>query len=72
MSKEWKEDCMKYWKTVLYGKYAHWCLEWDELPIDETCTEFAFCNCFEETKEFNQFKELHKRNLINESTDFWK
>jgi hypothetical protein len=34
-----------YWRgVVLTGKYAHWCDEWDGLPIDETCEEWP-CGC---------------------------
>lgn len=46
MSKDWIDDCMHFWGKVLDGKYAHWCPEWDELPIDETCKEFENCICF--------------------------
>lgn len=45
---EWEEDCLRWYKRVLTGKYSHWCLEWDSLPIDETCHEFAVCRCFDE------------------------
>jgi hypothetical protein len=45
------EDSMKWRGRVLRGKYAHWCPEWDELPIDETCSEWP-CNCgFQEWKD---------------------
>lgn len=29
------------------GVYAHWCEEWDYLPIDEHCPEFFCCSCYE-------------------------
>jgi len=45
-SEHWKEDCLKWQGEVLTGKYAHWCPEWDELPIDETCSEFESCTCY--------------------------
>ena len=41
-------DCLHWHGRELTGKYRHWCREWDELPIDETCTEFKFCTCFQE------------------------
>lgn len=44
-SDDWKEDCMKWWGKILTGDKAHWCPEWDDLPIDETCDEFRFCQC---------------------------
>jgi hypothetical protein len=46
MSTAWAEDCLKYYGKVLTGKYRHWCYEWDELPIDDTCEEFECCICF--------------------------
>jgi len=42
---DWKEDCMHWHGKVLVGKKSHWCYEWDELPIDETCDEFDACIC---------------------------
>ena len=46
---EWIEDCMHHHGIVLTGKYAHWCPEFDYLPIDETLIEFEYCLCkFEE------------------------
>ncbi len=29
----------------LNGKYAHYCYEWDDMLIDETCEEFSACVC---------------------------
>ena len=55
-SKEWIEDCMQWRGEVLTGKYAHWCEEWDELPVDETCEEFACCLCYS-GPEFEKAKE---------------
>lgn len=44
----WHEDCMKYYGRVLMGSKAHYCPEFDYLPIDETCDEIESCSC-----EFN-------------------
>lgn len=33
----------------LEGEKKHYCPEWDGLPIDETCPEFEFCDCDEES-----------------------
>ena len=44
-SDDWIEDCMHHHGKVLTGKYAHWCPEFDFLPIDETCFEFEYCTC---------------------------
>jgi hypothetical protein len=43
---DWEEDCMKWRGKVLTGKKAHWCCEWDFLPVDETTPEFECCLCF--------------------------
>lgn len=43
---EWRADCMFYRGLVLRGKFAHWCMGWDFLPVDETCPEWEACSCF--------------------------
>jgi hypothetical protein len=48
---EWIEDCMKYRGRVLTGDKAHWCFDWDGLPVDETCDELSCCHCFDEAVE---------------------
>lgn len=36
----------------LKGKFKHYCPDWDELAIDETCVEFEHCLCeFEEQRD---------------------
>jgi len=47
---DWEEDCMHFWGKVLVGEKKHWCHEFDGLPIDETCTEFEFCLCFDDSE----------------------
>lgn len=42
-TEEFKRDSMKWHGVVLTGKFAHWCNDWDFLPIDETCDEFTSC-----------------------------
>ena len=44
LSEEWIEDCMKWRGRVLKGEFRHWCIDWDGLPIDETCEEWP-CVC---------------------------
>lgn len=44
MSEQWKQDCLKWRKRILTGSKSHWCPDWDDLPIDETCLEFP-CIC---------------------------
>ena len=41
----WREDCLREWGRELTGEFGHYCDEWDELPIDETCREFDVCTC---------------------------
>lgn len=43
---DWERDCMKWRGKVLTGEFCHWCCEWDDLPIDETCPEWH-CGCFD-------------------------
>jgi len=46
-SADWIEDCMHWHGKVLTGNNAHWCPEWDDLPIDDTCVmEMSCCLCF--------------------------
>ena len=44
VSDDWKEDCERYRGRLLIGKHAHWCPDWDYLPIDETTSEWP-CPC---------------------------
>ena len=48
---EWRADCRHWHGVVLRGRYAHWCPEWDGLPIDGTCGEFVACTCFPDDPE---------------------
>lgn len=42
---QWEKDCLKWGGKVLTGKWGHYCYDWDDLPIDETCEEFNYCFC---------------------------
>jgi hypothetical protein len=44
--KEWVEDCKKWRDKPLNGPFAHWCFEWDGLPVDMWQREFTCCLCF--------------------------
>lgn len=45
---QWQEDCLKWRGRILYGEKAHWCADWDGLPVDETTPEeLDCCHCFE-------------------------
>lgn len=50
-SEAWSKDCMKYRGRVLTGCFAHWCMDFDCLPVDETTPEWECCNCFKEPQE---------------------
>lgn len=43
-SQEWMADSLRWRGKILTGEYAHWCPDWDFLPIDETCPEWP-CPC---------------------------
>ena len=43
-SKAWKEDSIRWRGRIMTGEYAHWCPDWDYLPIDETTPEWP-CAC---------------------------
>jgi hypothetical protein len=43
-SQEWMEDSRRWRGRVLTGRCAHWCPDWDYLPIDETTPEWP-CVC---------------------------
>lgn len=44
-SAAWDAACLHWRGKVLTGKHGHWCPDWDDLPIDETCIEWP-CICF--------------------------
>lgn len=48
-SKEsWEADCLYWWGRVLDGEDCHWCRDWDDLPIDNTCEEYQNCTCIDD------------------------
>jgi len=62
---EWVADCLKWRGVVLTGSKAHWCNDWDGLPIDETCAEeFDRCTCYNQSKE-DQVAKLEAKNAVN-------
>lgn len=46
-SDNWINACIRYRGRVLYGEKGHYCLDWDFLPMDETCIEYieGHCHC---------------------------
>lgn len=57
MMTELDEDAIKFYGKPLTGKYKHFCVEFDDLPIDENCIEFKFCLCFEDNPEIQSIKD---------------
>lgn len=53
--KDWMQERFE----ELTGKFKHFCLEHDDLPIDETCPEIINCLCFmaEDIKEVKKMME---------------
>ena len=45
------EESIKMYGKPLTGKYKHFCIEFDFLPIDEDSFEFQFCRCFDDLTE---------------------
>ena len=48
---ELDQDSIQIYGKPLQGKYKHFSVEWDFLPIDENSPEFEFCRCFAEVGE---------------------
>lgn len=42
-SQDWIVDCIRWRKQRLNGWYAHWCDDWDGLPVDCTTPELYSC-----------------------------
>ena len=40
----WESECLKWRGVVLTGERAHYCFDYDGLPVDETCVEWP-CGC---------------------------
>lgn len=43
---DWPSECRRWYGRELTGRYAHYCEEWDYMPLDETCEEFLACRCY--------------------------
>lgn len=43
---EWPSECRRWYGRELTGRWAHYCAEWDDMPLDETCEEFLACRCY--------------------------
>lgn len=51
ISEEWNEDCLMWGGVILTGVKAHWCPDWDYLPIDETTVEWPCPCCMSDEEE---------------------
>lgn len=47
LSDQFKADCLHWRGRVLTGAHAHWCDDYDGLPVDETTPEWP-CSCYKE------------------------
>ena len=68
-SPDWIKDCVDCYGVVLTGKCAHWCPDWDFLPIDHTCGEFACCSCDFEEVGADILKEEKYKEVYGETSD---
>ena len=57
----WDYDSYKFHGRILTGQYAHYCYDWDGLPLDETCREFETCSCFS-SQEWDEKKKLYEES----------
>lgn len=60
-SQDWIEDSTHWYGYVLEGEFAHWCNEFDGLPIDETCFEFMVCGCYNNTDQAKKAEKLKNK-----------
>ena len=54
---QWEADCVHWYGRPLKGNFGHYCSEWDGLPIDETCMEFAACTCYPNNEAVKKIRE---------------
>jgi hypothetical protein len=67
MMDQFDRDCMRWRGKVLTGKFAHWCEEWDGLPVDETTPEWP-CGCrFGAEKQTEAFDDA--QGIVTEGGD---
>lgn len=43
---QWKHESLHWRGVILRGWLAHYCNDWDGLPVDETTSEFSCCTCY--------------------------
>lgn len=55
---DWEDDCLRWRGLILTGKRAHWCDDFDGLPVDDTCWEASVCHCYDGDPEARSTAEL--------------
>ena len=53
---DWEDNCIHWRGRILTGKDAHWCADWDDLPVDDTTPEYP-CACVGDVD--------HKNEILN-------
>ena len=56
MNDDWQDDCLRWRGRLLTGTYAHYCYDWDMLPVDESTPEYQGCTCFSRHEEASQLR----------------
>lgn len=51
----WNVVCMRYRGRVLRGRLAHYCDDWDGLPIEEGDEEMQSCTCIFDPQSFGNW-----------------
>ena len=60
MSSELEKEFLAYHNRKPFGNFAHFCPEFDFMPIDEKCTEIASCNCY------SSYEFIKKRKVVED------
>lgn len=68
-SQAWIDDCEKWRGRLLTGDYAHWCDDWDGLPIDETTPEWP-CTCADVLR-FGRWTVLEFVRVAEQCMEHW-
>jgi len=63
-SPDFTKDSVQWRGRVLRGVYAHWCPDWDDLPMDESCPEWP-CGC-----GFGGWKDKQMKGETDDQPDF--
>jgi hypothetical protein len=58
-TEEWAEHCQEWYGRILSGEFAHYCADWDDMPLDENVTEFACCTCYSGNQKARDIQESY-------------